>query len=62
MTFSTVNVRHTCKFYPNHYVSEAFKCKNCAKFLDYVGTYGGPLCGEFCNFVQCHVFDNYLTC
>jgi hypothetical protein len=28
----------------------------------YAGTNAEPLCAEFCNFVQCHIFVNYLTC
>jgi len=30
------------------------------KFLGYVGTNAEQLCAEFCNFVQCHAFVNYL--
>jgi hypothetical protein len=26
-----------------------------------VGTNAEPLCVEFCNFVQCYIFVNYLT-
>jgi hypothetical protein len=32
-----------------------------AKFWGYVGTNAEPLRIEFCNFVQCHIFVNYLT-
>jgi hypothetical protein len=32
-----------------------------AKFLGYVGINAEHLCVEFCNFVQCHIFVNYLT-
>jgi hypothetical protein len=32
-----------------------------AKFWGYVGINAEPLFVEFCNFVQCHIFVNYLT-
>jgi hypothetical protein len=32
-----------------------------AKFWGYVGINAEPLCVEFCNFVQCHIFVKYLT-
>jgi hypothetical protein len=31
-----------------------------AKFWGYVVIKAEPLCVEFCNFVQCHIFVNYL--
>jgi hypothetical protein len=37
-----------------------FKYDDGAKFWG-VGINAEPLCVEFCNFVQCHVFVNYLT-
>jgi len=40
---------------------EAFKYGDGAKFWGYVGTNTEPLCVQFCNFVQCHIFVNYLT-
>jgi hypothetical protein len=45
-----------CKFF-----HEAIKYGNGMKFGGYVGTNAEPLCVEFCNFVQCHIFVNYLT-
>jgi hypothetical protein len=30
------------------------------KFLGYVGTHAEPLCVEFCNFMQCHIFVNFV--
>jgi hypothetical protein len=33
-----------------------------AKFWGYFGTIAAPLCVKFCNFVQCHIFVNHLTC
>jgi hypothetical protein len=41
---------------------EALKHGDDAKCWGYVGTNTEPLCLEFRNFVQCHVFVNYLTC
>jgi hypothetical protein len=38
-----------------------FKYSDGAKFLGYVVTNAEQLCVEFCNFVQCHIFVNYLT-
>jgi hypothetical protein len=38
-----------------------FKCDDGAKFWGYVGINAEPLYVEFCNFVQCHIFVNYLT-
>jgi hypothetical protein len=38
-----------------------FKYDDGAKFWGYVGIKDEPLCVEFCNFVQCHIFVNYLT-
>jgi hypothetical protein len=32
-----------------------------AKFWGYVGLNAEQLCVEFCNFVQYHIFVNYLT-
>jgi hypothetical protein len=32
-----------------------------AKFWGYVVINAEQLCVEFCNFVQCHIFVNYLT-
>jgi hypothetical protein len=32
------------------------------EFSGYVGTNAEILYGEFCNFVQCHSFVNYLAC
>jgi hypothetical protein len=32
-----------------------------AKFWGYVVINAEPFCVEFCNFVQCHIFLNYLT-
>jgi hypothetical protein len=37
-----------------------FKYDDGAKFWGYVGINAEPLCIEFCNFVQCHIFVNYL--
>jgi hypothetical protein len=52
---------HTYKFYLNHYFDAVFKYGDGVKFLGYVGINAEPLCVEFCNFVQCHIFVNYLT-
>jgi hypothetical protein len=38
-----------------------FKYDVGAKFWGYVGINTEPLCAEFCNFVQCRIFLNYLT-
>jgi hypothetical protein len=38
-----------------------FKYGDGAKFRGCVGINAEPLCAEFCNFVQCHIFVNYLT-
>jgi hypothetical protein len=38
-----------------------FKYDDGEKFWGYVGINAEPLCIEFCNFVQCHIFVNYLT-
>jgi hypothetical protein len=38
-----------------------FKYGDGAKFLGYVLINAEQLCAEFCNFVQCHIFVNYLT-
>jgi hypothetical protein len=38
-----------------------FKYDDGANFLGYVGINAEQLCVEFCNFVQCHIFVNYLT-
>jgi hypothetical protein len=38
-----------------------FKYGDDAKFWGYVGINAGPHCVEFCNFVKCHNFVNYLT-
>jgi hypothetical protein len=38
-----------------------FKYDDGAKFWGYVRINAEPLCVEFCNFVQCHIFVNYLT-
>jgi hypothetical protein len=38
-----------------------FKYGDGAKFWGYVGINAEPLCVELCNFVQCHIFVNYLT-
>jgi hypothetical protein len=38
-----------------------FKYDDGAKFWGYVVINAEPLCVEFCNFVQCHFFVNYLT-
>jgi hypothetical protein len=32
------------------------------QILRYVGTNTEPFCVEFSNFVQCHIFVNYVTC
>jgi hypothetical protein len=40
---------------------EVFKYGDDAKIWDYSGTNAEPLCPEFCNFVRCHIFVNYLT-
>jgi hypothetical protein len=54
--------RHTYKFYLNHLLfEEVFKYDDGAKFCGYVGINAEPFCVEFCNFVQCHIFVNYLT-
>jgi hypothetical protein len=38
-----------------------FKNGDGAKFWGYFGINAEPLCVELCNFVQCHIFVNYLT-
>jgi hypothetical protein len=38
-----------------------FKYDDGAKFWGYVGINTEPLCAEVCNFVQSHIFVNYLT-
>jgi hypothetical protein len=38
-----------------------FKYDDGAKFWGYVGINAEPLCVEFYNFVQCHIFVDYLT-
>jgi hypothetical protein len=38
-----------------------FKYGDGAKFWGYVGINAEPLFVEFCNFVKCHNFVNYLT-
>jgi hypothetical protein len=38
-----------------------FKYGDGVKFWGYVVINAEPLCVEFCNFVQCHIFVNYLT-
>jgi hypothetical protein len=38
-----------------------FKYGDGAKFCGYVGINAKSLYVEFCNFVQCHIFVNYLT-
>jgi hypothetical protein len=38
-----------------------FKYGDGAKFGVYVWINAERLCVEFCNFVQCHIFVNYLT-
>jgi hypothetical protein len=38
-----------------------FKYGDGVKFWGYVVTNAEQLCVEFCNFVQCHIFVNYLT-
>jgi hypothetical protein len=38
-----------------------FKYGDGAKFWGYVVINAEQLCVEFCNFVQCHIFLNYLT-
>jgi hypothetical protein len=35
-----------------------FKYGDGAKLWGYVGINAEPLCVEFCNFVQCHIFVN----
>jgi hypothetical protein len=43
-------------------IDRAFKYGYGAIFWGYVGrNYESP-CVEFCNFVQCYMFVNYLTC
>jgi hypothetical protein len=39
-----------------------FKYVDGAKFRGYVVTNAERLCVEFCNFVQCYIFVNCLTC
>jgi hypothetical protein len=39
---------------------EACKYDNCAKFWGYGGASTEPLCVNFCNFMQHHMFVNYL--
>jgi hypothetical protein len=38
-----------------------FKYDDSAKFWGYVGINAEQLFVELCNFVQCHIFVNYLT-
>jgi hypothetical protein len=38
-----------------------FKYNDGAKFLSYIEINAKPLCVEFCNYVQCHIFVNHLT-
>jgi hypothetical protein len=38
-----------------------FKYGDGAKIWGYVVINAEQLCAEFCNFVQCHIFVNYLT-
>jgi hypothetical protein len=38
-----------------------FKYGDGEKFWGYVVINAEQLCLEFCNFVQCHIFVNYLT-
>jgi hypothetical protein len=38
-----------------------FRYDDGAKFCGSVGINAEQLCVEFCNFVQCHIFVNYLT-
>jgi hypothetical protein len=40
---------------------KALKCGDDAKFWGYVGANAEQLCLEFCNFVQYHIFVNYVT-
>jgi hypothetical protein len=37
------------------------KACNGATFWGSVGIHAEPLCVEFCNFVQCHIFVNSVT-
>jgi hypothetical protein len=41
---------------------KAFNMAMVRNFQVNVGTNAEPLCVEFCNFVQCHIFVNYITC
>jgi hypothetical protein len=38
-----------------------FKDYDGAKFWGYIVINAEPLCVEFCNFVQCHIFVNYIS-
>jgi hypothetical protein len=38
-----------------------FKYGDGEKFWGYVGIHAEPLRAEFCDFVQCYIFVNYLT-
>jgi hypothetical protein len=40
-------------------LTQFFKYGDGANFWGYVGINAEPLCVEFCNFVQCHIFVNY---
>jgi hypothetical protein len=46
----------------NHnFFGAAFECYGGSKFGGYVETNAEPFCVEFCNFVQCNAFVNYLS-
>jgi hypothetical protein len=40
---------------------DAFKYGDCVRFWGYIEMNTEPLCVDFCNFVQCHIFVNSLT-
>jgi hypothetical protein len=47
----------------NHFFCvRAFEYGYVSKFWCCVGTNAEWICEEFCNFVQCHTFANYLSC
>jgi hypothetical protein len=43
------------------FFDEALKYGDGETFWGYVGTNAEPLCVNFCNFVQCNSFVDYLT-
>jgi hypothetical protein len=61
MKFCTVNtdISKSCIW---NIFDGVFEYGNDSKFWGYVETNAEQLCTEFCNFVQCHTFINFLPC